>query len=430
MPGVDFFDTYAPVARFNSARVLLSIVASDDLEMKQIDAVTAFLNGELEEEIYMKQAEGYVDPEHPEQVYKLNKAIYGLKQAGLAWFNKVDQDLRSLGLLPLDHETCIYTNTAKTIFVLVYVDDMLVCSKSMNEIDALVKKIRELFRIKEMEAVERFLGYIVTRDREQRLITLSQPDKVALMLERFGMTGCSPNTLPMQAGLQLEPGEMNVDQKLYQQMVGCLIYISYALRSDMTFGVAKLAQFTSSPTEAHMQAAKHMMRYLAGTADYKLVLGGGPTQLVAYTDSSFADNTAARSTGGHVFMIGYGAISWASKKQSLVALSSTEAEYIQATEATREAMWLRYLLADLGYPQGATPMYGDNKSTIALSHNSDFHPRTKHIGTRYHFIREAIKNNIILFEWVGTEDNVADIMTKPLGVIKFRENRGRLGLTE
>jgi hypothetical protein len=274
-----------------------------------------------------------------------------------------------------------------------------------------------------------FLGLNVQRNRTARTITISQGDYVHKILGKFEMRECKGSRTPMEVGLKLFPGENDFDTHTYQVAIGSIMYLATMTRADIAYPIGTLAMFASNPSRTHWQAVQRLMRYLKHTQDYGLCLGGGEEKLEGFTDSSFADIFDGRSTGGYIFKIGNGVVSWSSKRQPLVTLSSTEAEYVQATEASKEAIWLKSLLKDFSCTTGPIELFGDNRSAIALSTNTEFHARTKHINVKHHFIREAIENESVVFKWVATEDNIADVTTKALPLVKHEPLVAKLGLS-
>ena len=409
--GVDYFDTFASVAKFASIRTALSIAASRDLEIIQIDIETAYLNGILEEEVFMEQPEGFVVPGG--LVCRLKKALYGLKQAGRTWLLRLREELSNIGFRPLNADDCIYTNGRE--FILVYVDDMLVLASDEGTGWGIVEMIEQAFGVKRIGTPKKFLGMEIDRDREERVIMLRQMLYVNTILERFGMADCAPVHTPMSTGWTGMGDDESIDPLYYQSVVGSAMYLMQATRPDLAYAVGALSRYYSAPRVMHLEAAKRVMRYLKGTIGMGLTLGGSKPTLVGYSDSAHGDDIATgRSTGGFVFTFGCGAVSWSSKRQPLVTLSTTESEYVGATLAAKEAIWLRSLASEFGMQMGPTLLYGDNQSAIAIASKPDFRARTKHINQRYHFIRECVDNGEIDYRYVPTDDMTADSMTKAL----------------
>jgi hypothetical protein len=439
--GLDYSETFAPVAKFPSIRTVLAIAASEDMEIHQMDVKTAFLNGFVEEEIYMAQPEGFVKPGEENLVCKLRKTIYGLKQAPRAWNKVIDDFLKSLGFQRCAADHCIYVISSKEgiLYLVIYVDDLILASKSLELLEAVKQELKRRFQMADMGELEYFLGVVMTRNRLKRRISLSQKHYSLQILKRFNMQDCKAVGTPMEPGQKLiKSQEPQTREELlemavipYRNAVGSLIYVMLGTRPDLAAAVGSVSQFMANPGKQHWQAVKRILRYLKGTADMEICLGSARSkwELVGYSDADWGSNLDdRRSVTGFVFLLN-GPISWQSKKQPTVALSSTEAEYMALSQATKEAMWLRSLLGELGYAQGhPTRLLGDNQGSLALSSNPVQHSRSKHIDIRHHFIREAIEDEKIMLEYCNTRDMIADILTKPLTRQQFSKLRSLMGV--
>jgi hypothetical protein len=431
--GVDYAETFAPVAKFPTIRALLSLVAYYDLELHQMDVKTAFLNGDLDRDIYMKQPEGFTTPGQEQLVCKLRKCLYGLKQASRAWYEKIHQVLTDLGFNALSADTCFYLRWQDSVYTIIalYVDDLLIASNSIQGVNILKKALSLRFSMKDLGEAHYVLGIQIDRDRAARTLSISQREYVHKILDRFGMTECRPVGTPLDSSVKLTKADCptstnSIDVgfvRLYQSAVGALMYAMLGTRPDIAFAVASLSQFSSNPGQNHWLAVKHVFRYLKRTTDYKLYYTGAassatkvPIQFHGFCDSDWgADVDDRRSVTGYVFMLGGGAVSWQSKKQPTVALSSVEAEYMAATQATREAMWWRKLLHELAiHSCPTTTIHSDSQGSIALSKNPEHHARSKHIDIQHHFVREQVAAGTISLLYIPTEDMIADVLTKPL----------------
>ena len=431
--GIDYQETYSPVVSFPSLRAVLSHAVDRDMVVHQMDVVTAFLNGNLDEDIYMTQPPGFIEPGQESLVCKLNKSLYGLKQSPRCWNVKLDGFLQSLGFSQSSADQCIYMRVvegAQTI-IAVYVDDLIIMSDTSAQLNEVKKGLSAQFKMKDLGEIHHCLGISVTR--EGNSIKLSQQHYIDQLLKRFGMEQCNTVATPAAVDVKLEKddGSRPADQALYQSIIGSLIYAASATRPDIAFSVGVLSKFNATPTETHMTAAKRVLRYLKGTRAYGIVLTKSASYPVVYSDASWADNIEnRRSTSGNVFIMSQGPISWSSKQQSVVALSTAEAEYISASEATKEASWLRQLLADLKGPADEPiTLYVDNQSAIAISNKVDS-KRTKHIDIRYHYIRDEIAQSHIKTHYCPSADMKADILTKPLARDRFVSLRDMLGMRE
>jgi len=420
--GIDYQDTYAPTSRVAAIRTFFAVVASQGLSMLQIDAVTAFLNSNLNEEIYLRQPAGFIDKARPQAVWRLKKALYGLKQAPLLWYETLKTAILGLGFVIVSSEACVFRNNDRNLLLIIYVDDMIIAGRDEAAMKTFHESLAQHFKLKLFETPKKFLGFEISRDWESKTITLTQQKYIEGVLSKFNMSGCKESATPMQSTcrLRLLDTEQAFDATIYQAAIGCLNYAYVTTRLDIGYALSVVASFSNDPSQEHWMAVKRILRYLQKTKHVGLVVGGDKLILKGFYDASFADRHDAKSSGGHIFFLGKGPISWSAKAQSLVTLSTAEAEYVQATEATKEAMWLKELLGSFRIDTGKVPLLGDNRSAMALAGSEKFLPRTKHINVRYHFVREAISNGIIDLKWVSSEDNIADIFTKPLAVGPFQ----------
>jgi hypothetical protein len=439
---VDYGEVFSPVARMAAIRSLLAFANAHDLEIHQMDVNTAFLNGELDYEVYMEQPEGFVDTDHPEYVCKLNKSLYGLKQSARCWNNTLDAYLKENDYRPADADGCFYIKSEKSdnghikfVILPVFVDDFIPVSNDTSMMRKEKAAFCERFDMEDKGEVHDVLGLRITRDREKRVLTISQPDFIQSVLVRFGMENSKQVGTPMDAGSQFSKfteGDVTFDRQKYQQAIGCLTYAAMSTRPDISAAVNILSQFMSCPTEQHWTGIKRILRYLKGTVNHGLCFSGDDVELVGYSDSDWAgDLDTRRSTSGYVFQIGNATINWCSKRQQTVARSSTEAEYMALSAAAQECIWLRRLLKDFGIGgDKPTTIHEDNNGAIELSKNAKFHNRTKHIDIAYHFTRERVASNELSVTHCSTEEMVADIMTKGLGRIKFEKFRDMMGVIQ
>jgi hypothetical protein len=436
--GVDFQEIFAPTAKHITLRVVLHLAAVHDWELEQIDFVTAFLNGDLEEEIFMEQVPGHEDPKYPDRVCKLKKALYGLKQAPRQWFAKLKAALTSMGFVQHAADSCLFMRmTGVQVFlVVVYVDDLILAASSKTELKDFKQTMADKFAMKDLGELETYLGLKIIRDREKRTIALSQSKYIENMLERFELMEAHPCPTPLELGHDLtSPVHTSAPKSSvpYPQLVGTLMYIMVCTRPDICYALSVLTRYMAigSYTETHWKAAQRVAKYLKGTKDHVLLLGGTGTQLTGFCDASWGDDLSTRhSTLGYCFNLGTGAISWRSKKSGSVAVSTTEAEYYAQAEAVKEGCWLRMLLSGLKMEQGQTPIHCDNTGAVKLAHNPVSHSRTKHIDITHHFLREKVANKEVDLVQVPTKDNTADILTKPLTKAEHIRLSTALGMRE
>ena len=438
--GIDFNEVFAPVARYNSIRSLLAVSNQLNLEVHQMDVVSAFLNGKLEEEIYMKQPDGFIDEKYPEKVCRLNSSLYGLKQSARCWNLMMDSFLKSNDYIQSSADPCVYYKSqiidGEKIFILigVYVDDTILCCNVLAYLEAEKKKISLRFEMDDRGEVNFILGMTVTRDRENKTLTIDQKSYLKEVLAKFNMSDCKHVATPVEAGMKFEKiseSEEQFDVSTYQSAIGSLNYAAISTRPDISVAVGMLSQFMQSPSQTHWTAVKRVLRYIKGTLDYGLKFSYSDNfVLYGYSDSDWAGCVMSRkSTSGHVFRIGECTVSWRSKKQPVVALSSTEAEYVALCEAAQETTWLRHLLYDIGLQQTEpTTVYEDNQGSIALARNPKDHPRTKHVDVKYHFIRDTIERKRMNVVYCPTAEMVADTFTKGLARTSFERHRSAMGV--
>ena len=434
--GLDYNETFASVVKPMSYKALFAIAAAKDLEIEQMDVKTAFLYGAIEEDIYMEQPMGF---ENSDLVCKLNKALYGLKQSPRVWYNTFTQFLKELGFTALSSDLCIFHNSGT--YIAVFVDDLLIVGPSKSDINEMKEKLNIRFHMTDLGPCHYYLGMEVSRDRQNRTIHLSQKGYIEKVLRDFSMWECKPNATPMETSttttLEQPDDQYRAEPELlkwYQSAVGSLMYAMLGTRPDIAFAISVVSRYASNPTTQHQTAVKRVFRYLRGSVNLRLTFRGDLKFLTGYSDADWAgDRNTRRSTSGYIFNVGSGAISWSSKQQPTVALSTCEAEYIGQTHAAKEAIWLKALIDQLN-PENSSPMatiiYGDNQGAIALAKNPQFHARTKHIDIQHHFIREKINEGKIELKYVPTAEQVADGLTKALCKDKFLAFRHALGLEE
>lgn len=443
--GLDYIETFSPVVKHYSLRVVLAIAAAKDLEMIQLDIKTAFLYGDLQEEIYMEQPEGFVVPGQEDQVCRLLKSIYGLKQASRAWNKKFHDFILKFGLTQSHADPCVYFRHRREgevdeefTVLIIYVDDGIIFSNQKHILTDILEHLKTVFEIRSFPA-DRFVGVDIIRDRSLRTIHISQPDYISKIVEKFNMVNCNPLAAPADPSCRLSPDmspqndEEMADMKNtpYREAVGSLMHVMVMTRPDIAYAVGQVAQYSQKPGQQHWRAVKRILAYLHKTRLLGIRYGGNNTALTGYCDSDYAgDLQTRRSTSGFVFIHLGEPVSWASRRQPCVALSTTEAEFVAASEATKEAVWLKQLLAELGMDHQPTRLYCDNQSAIALVKNPAFHQRTKHIDVRLFHIREVQESGTVNIEYICSEQQLADIFTKPLAIPRFEKLRNDLNIVQ
>jgi len=423
--GIDFNEVYAPVSKHTTLRALLSEVAAEDLELHQLDVKTAFLNGKLEEDIYMVQPPGYVEG-GSRMACHLRRALYGLRQAPRAWHTRLKKELEDIGFAASEADPGLYIKKTKTdqVYLLVYVDDILIAAKDIKLVETTKAALLTSFEARDMGDAHIFVGYEIERDRGARRLKIAQRRMASELVTRYGLADGKTKTTPMSTATKLASNETDLLDKEhfgYAELVGSLLYLSVCTRPDIAYAVGVLARFMSKPSTAHWLAAKAVVRYIAGTTDYGIIFGK-EEGLHGFCDADYGgDIDTRRSTTGYVFMLNGGVISWSSRLQATVAVSTAEAEYMAAAQAVKEALWLRKLMADLDLGTEAVHLFGDNQSALKLLKNPIASVRSKHIDIAYHFARERVARKEVIFDYCKTDDMTADIMTKALPEPKFKK---------
>jgi hypothetical protein len=489
--GIDYHETFAPVMKYASFRILLAYAAQCDLEIKQLDVETAFLNADIKEDLYMVQPQGY---ETGGMVCKLKKTLYGIKQAPHDWNQTLNAHITNdLLFNRCVSDTCVYTKTSQTgrqIILGVFVDDIvhLYHKADEAEVSALKATFMKQFKMTDKGDAEWILGMKIVRDRSQRYISITQPLYIEEILQTFGMEDCKPKRTPMNHyklssedcptidstvtsttrtirsaptnkyttessvapsttstsnGKKLKKNvsfNMGIDIKQYEAMVGSLLYATITTRPDIGYGVNQVARYMKNPGLQHEVACKRILRYLRNSSNLGLEYYGFtgssndrmditvPIHLHGYTDADWAgDMDTRKSTTGYAIMMNGCLISWGSKKQGPVALSTAEAELYAASETAKELMWAKQFIQEvILQPIASTTILCDNQSTIQIAEHSSHHNRIKHIDIRYWFIRDLIEKGELTINYVPTEFQVADIFTKALGTIAFERLRSLL----
>jgi len=396
---------------------------------------SAFLHGELNEEIYVQQPTGFMKIGEEEKVYKLRKALYGLKQAPRAWYNKIETYFLRNGFERCLCEHTLFTKLVeggKLLIVSLYVDDLIYTGNDVSLCHSFKKSMMSEFDMTNLGRMRYFLGVEILQDSKG--IFMCQRKYAQDVLSRFGMKNCKAVKNPIVLGTKLsrENAGTKVDATLFKKVVGSLMYLT-TTRPDLMYGVSLISRFMANPTETHWTAAKRLLRYLKGTTEFGIYYKRGEnTSIIAYTDSDFAgDSDDRKSTSGSVFFLGSGAVSWSSKKQPIVTLSTTEAEYIAAASCACQSIWIKRIMETLGFnEENKILMLCDNNSAFQLSKNPVFHGRSKHIDVRFHLLRDLVKDGRINLSYCNTQDQAADIMTKPLKLEQFLKLRSMLGMVE
>ncbi|CAL2265939.1 unnamed protein product [Prunus armeniaca] len=394
-PGIDFNETFAPVARLDTVRALVALAAQKNWKLFQLDVKSAFLNGVLSEEVYVDQPSGFVIQGSEDKVYRLKKALYGLKQAPRAWYEEINSYFTRAGFHRSLSEATLYTKRSSSgiLIVSLYVDDIIYTGSSKEMMLEFKDEMMRQYEMTDLGLLHHFLGLGVLQT--DTCIFLHQKKYAKTLLDKFGLKDCKSVATPLAVNEKLSKvdGSDLADETLYRQMVGSLLYLT-ATRPDIMFASSLLARFMHNPTKKHMGTAKRVLRYIQGTISYGIAYEKGKgAVLIGYCDSDWSGSEDdMRSTSGYAFNLGSGVFSWASIKQSSVALSTAEAEYMSAAEATTQAVWLRFVLSDFGEEQvEPTQLLCDNTSAIAISKNPVADIFTKPLARdRYEYLRKAL----------------------------------------
>jgi hypothetical protein len=441
--GIDYKETFSPVSSKDSFRIIMALVAHFDLELHQMDVKTAFLNGDIEEDIYMIQPENFVLGDSKSMVCKLKRSIYGLKQASRQWYHKFHQIIISFGFEANVVDDCVYHkfSGSKFVLLLLYVDDILLASNDIGMLHDTKRFLSQHFDMKDLGNASFVLGIQIHRDRSRGVLGLSQKGYIEKVLARFGMQDCAPGDTPVAKGdkfslnqcpkNELERKEI---QKIpYSSAVGSLGYAQVCTRPDLAYIVGMLGRYLSNPGMDHWKAVKRVMRYLQRTKHYMLTYKrSDQLEIIGYSDSDFAGcKDSVRSTSGYVYLLAGGAISWKSAKQALIATSTMEAEFIACFEASNHALWLRNLVTGLRVVDGIgrpLKIFCDNKSAVMYSNNSKSMTKSKHIDIDFRSVKERVQSGKISIEHIGTNSMIADPFTKGLPPKVFHEHVSHMGV--
>jgi Reverse transcriptase (RNA-dependent DNA polymerase) len=426
--GIDYDECFAPVVRSSTIRLFLSVAGMRGLLVNQYDVATAFLNGELNEEIYMKQPPGF---ENGSKVLLLKKSLYGLKQAARAWNEALHRSLLSHNFVQCETDHCLYTlkSDLNVCYLLVHVDDVLVASDCESTMDNVMKSISKTFKLEDLGPVKHFLSIDIERNSEGNFM-LPQPNYIDKIVACAKLTEAKDSKYPVDTGYYKLTGKLLSSNEEYRKLIGMLLYLTTNTRPDIAATVSILSQKITQPRDVDLKKVKRVVRYLKGTRDLTLQLSDKNERdpMFALTDANWAEDRVDRkSNSGFYCSINGGAISWSCRKQSVVALSSAESEFYALSETVKEMIWLKRIATcfDINVPHSLN-IYTDSQSVISMLQNQNFSHRTKHIDTKHFFVKEMVSSGEIKLIYTKTEDNIADMMTKPLGSIKLKKHREKM----
>ncbi|KAJ9697292.1 hypothetical protein PVL29_009194 [Vitis rotundifolia] len=443
--GIDFKETFSPVSTKDSFRVIMAIIAHFDLELHQMDVKTAFLNGDLDEDVYMEQPIGFAEVGKEDLVCKLNKSIYGLKQASRQWYLKFDSIITQNGFKENTVDRCIYLRISESsyIFLVLYVDDILLASNDFDLLFETKHMLSTHFDMKDLGEASYVLGIKILRDRANGVLKLSQRTYIEKILKRFNMHNCSSIRAPIVKGDKFSKAQcpQNDDEREemrtipYSSLVGSLMYAQVCTCPDIAFVVGMLGRYLSNPGSQHWKAAKKVLRYLQGTKDLMLTYRRtNILDVVGFCDADFAGCIDdKKSTTGYIFVMAGGVVSWKSVKQTLTTSSTMEAEYVACYEACCHAIWMRNFISALGVVDSISrplKLFCDNSAAVAFSKNARSTSRSKHIDVKFYFVKEKVAESLIDIEYMSTKGMLADPLTKGLPIVVFHEHVSQMGLLE
>ena len=421
--GIDFEDTYAPVAKFATIRTLLAVGVARSMFFHQLDVKTAFLYGNLKENIYLELPEGMKADSLT--VLKLRKSLYGLKQSPRCWNAKFNTSLIKMGLERSLHDSCLYTRIVPghTIYLVIYVDDVLIAGDTEKDIEELKQELTKVFEMSDCGHLSRYLGTSIEYNKEKGIMYLDQINSIQNILKTYGMEDSKAALSPMEKGLQLQVNTEGITDQPYRELLGRLMYLMLSVRPDICYAVGYMGRFQQTPSDEHWIALKRILRYLRGTQNMKLTYNRNinSQKLEGYVDADWGSCIQDRkSTSGYIFYV-YGCpVSWCSKKQQTVATSSSEAEYVAVSAATSEGLWLRGILMDMEILKSEETfvLHEDNAGCIAMAKNMEC-KRSKHIDIKHHFVRDHVAKGILKIVYIPTNQQVADVFTKSLDNTSF-----------
>ncbi|SOV04828.1 uncharacterized protein UDID_17205 [Ustilago sp. UG-2017a] len=430
--GIDYQETFSPVAPLGAIRAILALAVQNNWEVHALDITMAYLNSTLKEAIYMKPPEG--SGVAPGKVYKVVKGLYGPKQSGQEWNQEFDRSLRHMGFFQVECAPCIYTKGQgeDMAIVVIYVDDTLVIAPRLETVLKVKKQIGQRWKMEDSGEVSHFLGIKISRDRVMCTMKIGQSGYIDQVLAKHLDKRTKPTMVPMQSIPEGTLVASAAQQKEYPVIVGKLLWIANSTRPDLSLTVGVLARHMREPSQEHYQAAQRVLRYLESAKEVGLVYRASESQepLVAHSNANWASDATIqrRSTSGSVALVYGNPVAWKSATQKCVSLSAVEAEFIAATEATREVLFLKQLLRSIGIATGTPTVYSDNTGCIQVSKDPAQHWKLKHIDTKYHFVRNNVQEGRVQIKYVDTTRNLADVLTKPIGRQAMQQARSGLHL--
>jgi len=442
---IDYKETFSPVIKYSTIRMMIAIATAKSWRMIQMDVKTAFLYGELEEDIYMKIPEGNLNTKNG-NCLKLKKAIYGLKQASRQWNHTFDNKIKSMGFTQSTYDPCLYYKRSMKdlVIVMLYVDDVIITGTNNTMQDEVRNYLKKSFEMTDLGECKFLLGIELIKDNTNGTTTMSQKRYICDILQRFRMQDCKPVKSPVDLTLKFSEDDCpstdeerkSMENIPYRQAIGALMHLAVATRPDIAFAVGMVSRYMENPGQAHWTAVKRILRYLQGTKDQGITYNNkNEIKLEGFSDADWGgDRKDRKSTSGYIFKLANGPISWGSKKQQIVALSTSEAEYIALALAVQEGIWIKNLLSEIlnedQHGMDQLLIFEDNQSCMKMTKNPVNHGRTKHIDIRYHFLRDLVKKGQVKIAYKETKEMLADILTKGLSGPIHQEMMKKIGFQE
>jgi len=423
-------DLYSPVAKVQTLKLLLAYCCQLGLSIEQMDVETAFLNGNIKSEVYVKQPPGFEDGSN--RVCKLKKALYGLRESPRAWYECFDDYIQKLGFKRSNNDYCLYIGTGKNenIFVILFVDDLLICGRDKKKIDEIKIDLSTRFSMKDLGKVEMYLGIKINYDVKVGKMTMDQSNYIESLATKYNIESAKLYQTPMEQNLSIEPAQSVPEHIKYRNLIGALLYISTSTRLDISYSVNYLSRFQNLYDETHYKYAMRILKYLYLTKNLKLTYTRNVNAeiLDCFVDADWAgDKTDRKSTTGYVIRLFGNVIYWKSRKQGSVTKSSTAAEYVALSELVSEVIVIKNVLLEFKVNiDKPISIYEDNSGAISIAKFGNLTKNSKYIEVHFHFVNESYEKGIIKIVKVNSEENLADILTKALGRVKFEKFRSLL----
>ena len=434
--GIDYFETYAPVAESTTIRMILSLATNNKWDLLQWDVKTAFLYGEVKEELFVALPEGFST--NASRVGKLKKSLYGLKQAPRNWNLTLTRQLEAVGYQQLMSDPCVFLKRKDHLVVImfIYVDDIGIATNWSEEVNRDFVELQKHFQIKDLGNMAWLMGMAIIRDDMRASLIISQEQYLNTKINEFNLSDAATASTPMEHGLKLEKGQRNQGESSlpYRELIGSLLYAAKGTRPDIGFAVGYLSRYLDCYGNGHVEAAKRVFKYLNKTVNHCLTYTSvdGELEIKAFVDADYSgSHDDGKSTTGFAIYLNDNLISWHSKKQTSVAVSTVVAEYIGCAEVVQELLWIKEFLKELGMKESKpSTLYCDNQTTTEIIKGNAKSKKTRHVNAKYYFVKEHCSNGNIQILYCNTSENTADILTKALQRNIFEKHKENLGVRE